>query len=250
VGLKAPAGRKRPDAHRTNCDSADRRDQRHYWWLHRGGGKDRDPRTALAKVSFRLVGEQNPNKVRDAFRAFVKARLPVDCKAEFGKLCRCAGDRALLRQSGSGQGTHRSGSRMGHQGGHHRRRRLHPNRRRLQEHLGDGFRYWSAFALDDDRGTFAQREVRLKCYHKGIRSWARILRGAGGLNRRRRLQEAMRWLRRPGRKPGRSSMAIGNEGNVAIMGIRTHAACWVPPYSMAHGSSRASAPDLDFIAHG
>src|SRR5207244_8118368 len=35
------------------------------------------------KVSFRLVGDQDPVKVRDAFRAFVKARLPVDCTVEF-----------------------------------------------------------------------------------------------------------------------------------------------------------------------
>ena len=38
---------------------------------------------ASAKVSFRLVGSQNPEKVRDAFRAFVRERIPADCKVEF-----------------------------------------------------------------------------------------------------------------------------------------------------------------------
>ena len=47
------------------------------------GAKTVLPAQAMAKVSFRLVGAQDPQKVRDAFRAFVKARLPEDCKAEF-----------------------------------------------------------------------------------------------------------------------------------------------------------------------
>jgi acetylornithine deacetylase/succinyl-diaminopimelate desuccinylase-like protein len=38
---------------------------------------------AHAKVSFRLVGAQDPDAVRDAFRAFVQARLPADCTAAF-----------------------------------------------------------------------------------------------------------------------------------------------------------------------
>jgi acetylornithine deacetylase/succinyl-diaminopimelate desuccinylase-like protein len=41
------------------------------------------PATASAKVSFRLVGKQNPEKIAQSFRAFVKARLPADVRAEF-----------------------------------------------------------------------------------------------------------------------------------------------------------------------
>ncbi len=48
------------------------------------GAKTVIPAQAMAKVSFRLVGKQNPEKIRKAFRAFVKARLPADCKVEFG----------------------------------------------------------------------------------------------------------------------------------------------------------------------
>ncbi len=48
------------------------------------GAKTVIPGQASAKVSFRLVGEQDPQKIRDAFRAFVRARLPADCKVEFG----------------------------------------------------------------------------------------------------------------------------------------------------------------------
>ena len=38
---------------------------------------------AMAKVSFRLVFDQNPEKIRAAFRAFVEARLPEDCSVTF-----------------------------------------------------------------------------------------------------------------------------------------------------------------------
>jgi acetylornithine deacetylase/succinyl-diaminopimelate desuccinylase-like protein len=48
------------------------------------GAKTVIPGEALAKVSFRLVGAQDPAKIRDGFRAFVRARLPDDCKVEFG----------------------------------------------------------------------------------------------------------------------------------------------------------------------
>ena len=41
------------------------------------------PAQASAKISFRLVGAQDPEKIAASFRAFVKARLPADCRAEF-----------------------------------------------------------------------------------------------------------------------------------------------------------------------
>jgi len=41
------------------------------------------PAEARAKVSFRLVGTQDPARVREAFRAHVRDRLPADCTVEF-----------------------------------------------------------------------------------------------------------------------------------------------------------------------
>lgn len=41
------------------------------------------PSRASAKLTFRLVGKQDPKKVLKAFRVFVKERVPKDCKVEF-----------------------------------------------------------------------------------------------------------------------------------------------------------------------
>ena len=41
------------------------------------------PSEAFAKVSFRLVGKQDPQAIRENFRAFVRERLPEDCEVSF-----------------------------------------------------------------------------------------------------------------------------------------------------------------------
>ncbi len=41
------------------------------------------PSRASAKVSFRLVGDQDPARIRESFRAFVRERVPADCRVEF-----------------------------------------------------------------------------------------------------------------------------------------------------------------------
>lgn len=41
------------------------------------------PAKASAKISFRLVGKQDPNQIREAFRDYVRAMLPADCNVEF-----------------------------------------------------------------------------------------------------------------------------------------------------------------------
>ncbi|QMU57460.1 MAG: M20/M25/M40 family metallo-hydrolase [Boseongicola sp.] len=42
------------------------------------------PSKASAKISFRLVGTQDPKKIREDFRAMVRAMVSADCKVEFG----------------------------------------------------------------------------------------------------------------------------------------------------------------------
>src|SRR5262249_9448330 len=48
------------------------------------GAKTVIPGKAMAKVSFRLVGAQDPEKIQLAFREFVRSRVPSDCTVEFG----------------------------------------------------------------------------------------------------------------------------------------------------------------------
>ena len=38
---------------------------------------------ASAKISFRLVGTQDPKAIRESFRAYVKSKIPADCSVEF-----------------------------------------------------------------------------------------------------------------------------------------------------------------------
>jgi acetylornithine deacetylase/succinyl-diaminopimelate desuccinylase-like protein len=43
------------------------------------------PAKASAKVSFRLVAGQDPQAIRDNFRAFVRERIPADCRVDFAE---------------------------------------------------------------------------------------------------------------------------------------------------------------------
>jgi acetylornithine deacetylase/succinyl-diaminopimelate desuccinylase-like protein len=83
VGLSVPAGEKGRSGlemiwSRPTCDVNG------IWGGYTGAGsKTVIPAIASAKVSFRLVGRQNPDRIAKEFRAFVKARLPADMRAEF-----------------------------------------------------------------------------------------------------------------------------------------------------------------------
>lgn len=54
------------------------------WGGYQGDGfKTVLPSEASAKVSFRLVGTQDPFAIREAFRAYIQENLPPDCTVEF-----------------------------------------------------------------------------------------------------------------------------------------------------------------------
>ena len=54
------------------------------WGGYMGAGtKTVIPSQAHAKLTFRLVGKQNPQKILKAFRAFAKAEVPKDCRIDF-----------------------------------------------------------------------------------------------------------------------------------------------------------------------
>jgi acetylornithine deacetylase/succinyl-diaminopimelate desuccinylase-like protein len=138
------------------------------------GAKTVIPGKAMGKVSFRLVGQQDPKKVREAFRAFVRARLPADCTVEFSNfadspaiqlpfdnpmLDKARG--ALAAEWGKKAVTIGAGGSI-------------PIVGDFKSVLGmDSLMV--GFALDDDRVHSPNEKFDLTSFHKGIRSWARIL---------------------------------------------------------------------------
>ena len=123
------------------------------------GAKTVLPAQASAKVSFRLVGRQDPAKIQQALRAFVKERLPADVRVEFlghggsaaiGLPAR--GEAFEARAAGAGDG-------MGQTRRRHRLGRLDPHRRQLQARTGDG-RADGRLRARRRRHPLAQRKIR------------------------------------------------------------------------------------------
>jgi acetylornithine deacetylase/succinyl-diaminopimelate desuccinylase-like protein len=138
------------------------------------GAKTVIPGQAMAKVSFRLVGTQDPLKIRDAFRAFVKARLPVDCKVEFGNFGMAPAfdlgfdNPALVKtRAALAQEWGKKSIAVGEGGSI-------PIVGDFKRMLGMDT-IMVGFALDDDRVHSPNEKFDLTSFHKGMRSWARIL---------------------------------------------------------------------------
>ncbi|MEN3930405.1 M20/M25/M40 family metallo-hydrolase [Microvirga sp. W0021] len=138
------------------------------------GTKTVIPSEARCKISFRLVGDQDPDKITAAFDEFVKARVPSDCKLE---IIHYKGSRALaLPYDMPALGAARSALKdewgvdavMIGTGG------SIPIVGDFKSMLGlDSLLV--GFSLDDDRVHSPNEKYDLKSFHKGIRSWVRIL---------------------------------------------------------------------------
>jgi len=125
---------------------------------------------ASAKVSFRLVAGQDPDKVSAAFREFVRGRLPPDCRVTF---IGHAGNPAISLPLDSGYiaraaaGTRRGMGRpaavIGSGGSI-------PVVGDFKKILGMGS-LMVGYGLDDDRVHSPNEKYDLTSFHKGIRSW-------------------------------------------------------------------------------
>jgi len=129
---------------------------------------------ASAKVSFRLVHRQDPQKIRAAFREFVNARIPADCSVEFHEhggspAIHLPYDSPLLvkaKQALSDEWPNEAV--MIAMGG------SIPIVGDFQKMLGmDSLLV--GFGLPDDRVHSPNEKYELSSFHKGQRSWARIL---------------------------------------------------------------------------
>jgi acetylornithine deacetylase/succinyl-diaminopimelate desuccinylase-like protein len=175
VGLAVPAGEKgrlviEQISSRPTCDVNG------IWGGYTGpGAKTVIPAEASAKISFRLVGDQKPAKIREAFHAFVRSRLPADCKVEF--VGRDAGAPAIALDWGMPQLAAARAALTQEWG----REALLIGSGGSIPVVGDFKRLLGidtlliGFGLDDDRIHSPNEKYDLVSFHKGTRSWARIL---------------------------------------------------------------------------
>jgi acetylornithine deacetylase/succinyl-diaminopimelate desuccinylase-like protein len=132
------------------------------------------PSKASAKISFRLVADMDPAKIREAFRKHVTDRLPPDAKVTFhghggspavavptdGPYVAMAAA-ALKDEWGKDAALIGSGGSI-------------PVAGDFKRILGLDT-LLIGFALDDDRIHSPNEKYNLSSFHKGIRAWARVL---------------------------------------------------------------------------
>ncbi len=145
------------------------------WGGYTGDGfKTVLPAQAHAKISFRLVEGQDPDTIRAAFRDFVQARLPDDCSVDFKEH---GGSAASVMETSDPA--------------------FEAARQALSDEWPDAAAYVGCggsipiaghfqsilgmnamligFGKDDDAIHSPNEKYDLESFHKGMRSWARIL---------------------------------------------------------------------------
>ncbi|WP_424811908.1 M20/M25/M40 family metallo-hydrolase [Roseococcus sp. YIM B11640] len=145
-----------------------------------GGGYQGDgfktviPSKASAKISFRLVFDQDPHQIREAFRAFVRARVPADCKVEFLEHGAGRAIRFPIDAPAFGQARDALSAEWGKEAFFIGGGGSIPVTHQLKTSLGMDV-ILAGFGLEDDRIHSPNEKYNLNCFLKGIRSWARIL---------------------------------------------------------------------------
>ncbi len=132
------------------------------------------PAKASAKISFRLVSQQDPFAIREAFRAQVRAALPADCTVEFedhgaspaGEMATdnpafAAAQEALSDEWPKPAAFTGSGGSIPIAG--------------YFKDILDMDAMLIGFGKDDDQLHSPNEKYDLESFHKGIRSWARVL---------------------------------------------------------------------------
>jgi acetylornithine deacetylase/succinyl-diaminopimelate desuccinylase-like protein len=132
------------------------------------------PAKASAKISFRLVANMDPRKIRESFRAHVRAQLPADCSVRFTE----HGGSAAISVPTTGKYLQQARAALADEWG--RQAALRASGGSIPV-AGDFKRILGldtlliGFALEDDRIHSPNEKYNLKSFEKGIRSWIRIL---------------------------------------------------------------------------
>jgi acetylornithine deacetylase/succinyl-diaminopimelate desuccinylase-like protein len=177
VGLSIPAGEKKYPVHE-QIWSRPTAEINGIWGGYTGtGSKTVLPATASAKLTFRLVGRQEPKVIRKGLKAFVEARLPRDCKASFLSQ---GGDSMAVTVSEDSAWVGLASKALKDEWG------------RAPVPLADGASIpvvgtfktqlgvdslLVGYALEDDSVHSPNEKYDLRSFHKGVRSWARIIDG-------------------------------------------------------------------------
>jgi acetylornithine deacetylase/succinyl-diaminopimelate desuccinylase-like protein len=138
------------------------------------GAKTVIPSIATAKITCRLVADQDPAHVRDVVRAYIRSKLPSDCTVEFlggegNRAVAVSHDNPALAKAAAALGdewgtpavTYGEGGSI-------------PVVGQFKKVLGQDT-LLVGYALDDDRIHSPNEKYDLTSFHKGIRSWVRIL---------------------------------------------------------------------------
>ncbi|WP_136685557.1 M20/M25/M40 family metallo-hydrolase [Falsirhodobacter xinxiangensis] len=174
VGLSVPAG----EQDRTPLEmiwSRPTAEVNGLWGGYNGAGfKTVLPSEAHAKVSFRLVSKQDPDAILPAFEQWIRDRLPADCSVEFHDV---AGSPAGIMQ-------------IDHPAFEKARIALSEEWGIPAAYVGCGgsipiagyFQTYLGmdamligFGKDDDQIHSPNEKYDVESFHKGIRSWARVL---------------------------------------------------------------------------
>ncbi|WP_299928396.1 M20/M25/M40 family metallo-hydrolase [uncultured Pelagimonas sp.] len=174
VGLSVPAG----EQDRSPIEmiwSRPTADVNGIWGGYTGDGfKTVLPAQAHAKVSFRLVGQQDPHAIRDSFRAWVKAQLPADVTVEFNGHGASAAGQMSTAHPAFEQSRAALGAEWGHEAAFAGCGGSIPVAGHFNGILGmDAMLV--GWGKDDDQLHSPNEKYDVESFHKGIRSWARIL---------------------------------------------------------------------------
>ncbi len=174
VGLRIPAG----ERDRTPLEmiwSRPTAEVNGIWGGYTGAGfKTVLPAEAHAKISFRLVEGQDPDRIRDAFRAYVTAQLPGDVRAEFHTH---GGSRAGIMQT-SDPAFEAARAALSDEWPEEAAYVGCGGSIPIAGHFGEVLGMNAmliGFGKDDDAIHSPNEKYDMESFHKGTRSWARIL---------------------------------------------------------------------------
>jgi acetylornithine deacetylase/succinyl-diaminopimelate desuccinylase-like protein len=174
VGLSVPAGEKDRSGleqiwSRPTCDVNG------IWGGYMGeGSKTVIPSQAHAKLSFRLVGQQDPIKIRDAFQAHMRAHLPADCQIAFKNYGAAPASNIEISHSAFELARGALSDEWSKDGVYVGCGGSIPIAGLFQTIVGSESML-IGFGQDDDQIHSPNEKYDLRSFHKGIRSWARIL---------------------------------------------------------------------------